>query len=571
MLEKKKFRIKIFDINILYYLILIPFMRPRGFDEYIGIYKTFFTVWLYGALVLIGIIFVKKIIHGKFEYTKQFAGVMGYYLCFIGLTLFMQGRINQGLQKLFAAPALYIFLMLCLKRESRDIIECLVNILIFNFICNITFFSPWIWNNYFAIDNHIIFLGHVQVAAQFGILGIYLSYLLYKIEPQNKKSLFLFALSIITMLMSKTSASFIIIGLFTVALLAGKWKKRDLLFNISVKNIYIGFICINLFLIGLTEIINIFPAFSMINAFLSGRTTIWTEVIQLMKGHWIAGYGAYGALIQVFWHVWSDTPEGMNYAHNELLQRLLDGGIILLLVFLIMLYLFIKEIERIKTLKEQFFSKICLVAFMALMCIESVTEYFLFSVFLSLVCYLPEISEMFIKKDEETVDMLKLSRIREKINQIYYPMRIKKVAAECGEGLYVGGKSYVTATTHLGMNVCFNGMAIHGKGKVTIGNYFHSGPGCQIITSFHNYEGDKIPYDETFIDKDVSIGDCVWLGNNVIILGGVTIGEGAIIQAGSVVCKDIPACAVAGGHPAIPFKYRNKEHYEELKSQKAFH
>ena len=58
-----------------------------------------------------------------------------------------------------------------------------------------------------------------------------------------------------------------------------------------------------------------------------------------------------------------------------------------------------------------------------------------------------------------------------------------------------------------------------GTGKVTIGSYFHSGPGCQIITSFHNYEGGAIPYDETYVNKDVNIGDCVWLGNNVIILG----------------------------------------------------
>ena len=153
----------------------------------------------------------------------------------------------------------------------------------------------------------------------------------------------------------------------------------------------------------------------------------------------------------------------------------------------------------------------------------------------------------------------------------YYPKRIRSVAAQCGEGLYVGGKSYVTPNTHLGDHVCFNGMRMSGNGKITVGSYFHSGPGCQILTSFHNYEGDAIPYDNTFVDKDVTIGDCVWLGNDVIILGGVTIGEGAIIQAGSVVCKDVPPYAIAGGHPAVPFKYRDKEHYDQLKKEKKFH
>lgn len=164
-----------------------------------------------------------------------------------------------------------------------------------------------------------------------------------------------------------------------------------------------------------------------------------------------------------------------------------------------------------------------------------------------------------------------ISKIKSNFSQWYYPHRIKAKAAQCGKELYVGGKSYVTSKTHLGYHVCFNGMSMSGNGIIKIGNYFHSGTGCQIITSFHNYEGDAIPYDDTFIDKDVLIGDCVWLGNNVIVLGGCTIGEGAIIQAGSVVCKDIPAYAIAGGHPAIAFKYRNKEHYCELKEREKFH
>lgn len=163
------------------------------------------------------------------------------------------------------------------------------------------------------------------------------------------------------------------------------------------------------------------------------------------------------------------------------------------------------------------------------------------------------------------------TRIKDTFNHIYYPLRIRNKAAQCGTGLYVGGKSFVTTNTFLGERVCFNGMAMFGNGKISIGNYFHSGPGCQIITSFHNYEGEEIPYDNTFLDKDVIIGDCVWLGNNVIILGGVTIGEGAIIQAGSVVCKDIPAYAIAGGHPATPFRTRNVEHYLKLKEEKKFH
>jgi len=91
-----------------------------------------------------------------------------------------------------------------------------------------------------------------------------------------------------------------------------------------------------------------------------------------------------------------------------------------------------------------------------------------------------------------------------------------------------------------------------------------------IITDIHNYEGNKIPYDDTYVVKDVLIDDCVWLGNRVIILGGVSIGKGAIIQAGSVVVSDIPAYAIAGGHPAKVFKWRDIDHYNKLEAEQKF-
>lgn len=129
----------------------------------------------------------------------------------------------------------------------------------------------------------------------------------------------------------------------------------------------------------------------------------------------------------------------------------------------------------------------------------------------------------------------------QKLKNKYYSARVMRVAASVQDRPWCGGKTYVTSNTHLGRHVCFNGMRMSGDGVIRIGSYFHSGPECQIITGFHDYDhDDAIPYGDHVIHKDVTIGDCVWLGNNVIILGGVTIGEGAIIQAGSVVARDVP-------------------------------
>lgn len=51
-------------------------------------------------------------------------------------------------------------------------------------------------------------------------------------------------------------------------------------------------------------------------------------------------------------------------------------------------------------------------------------------------------------------------------------------------------------------------------------------------------------------DRPVTIGDYVWIGMNCLILKGVTIGEGAIIGAGSVVTRDVPPFCLAAGSPA---------------------
>jgi len=149
--------------------------------------------------------------------------------------------------------------------------------------------------------------------------------------------------------------------------------------------------------------------------------------------------------------------------------------------------------------------------------------------------------------------------------------RVSLYGVEHGDNCKVNFRCKFSKSTVLGNNCHFNGINISGNGRVFIGNNFHSGKNIRILTTFHNYDqGVALPYDSTTYSRDVIIEDNVWIGESVMILAGVRIGEGAVIQAGSVVCKDIPPLAIAGGHPAIPFKYRNKEHYYGLKKQNRF-
>lgn len=152
-----------------------------------------------------------------------------------------------------------------------------------------------------------------------------------------------------------------------------------------------------------------------------------------------------------------------------------------------------------------------------------------------------------------------------------YKRGILKTVKSCGKGLKVNHPSSLNENTILGNNVNLNGLRTGGHGKIVIGSNFHSGTECVIITNVHNYDhGDAIPYGSHDIEKDVIIEDNCWIGDRVIILGGAKLHEGCIIQAGSVVMGDIPYCAIAGGHPAKVFKYRDIEHYERLKAEGKF-
>lgn len=71
--------------------------------------------------------------------------------------------------------------------------------------------------------------------------------------------------------------------------------------------------------------------------------------------------------------------------------------------------------------------------------------------------------------------------------------------------------------------------------------------------------------DDLISKGPIRIGNDVWIGTNSVILGGVTVGDGAVIAAGSVVNKDVPPFAIVAGNPAKVVRYRfSKERISEL-------
>lgn len=143
----------------------------------------------------------------------------------------------------------------------------------------------------------------------------------------------------------------------------------------------------------------------------------------------------------------------------------------------------------------------------------------------------------------------------------------KSLFAKCGHNVHFSPLnsqfSYLTISigndVYIGPNARFS--AIKG---LTIGNKVTFGPGVTIMGGNHNFkEIGKYIFDNHTKrpddDMPVRIDDDVWIGCNAIILKGVRINQGAIVGAGAVVTKDVPAYAIVAGNPAKVVKYRFTE------------
>ena len=101
--------------------------------------------------------------------------------------------------------------------------------------------------------------------------------------------------------------------------------------------------------------------------------------------------------------------------------------------------------------------------------------------------------------------------------------------------LEVGDCSYIGKTVNLTLH-----------DKVYIGSQVVINNGVQILTASHSTKDSKW----TVYSKPIKINDFAWIATNAILLPGVSVGKGAVVGAGAVVCKDVPDGAVVTGNPA---------------------
>lgn len=150
-------------------------------------------------------------------------------------------------------------------------------------------------------------------------------------------------------------------------------------------------------------------------------------------------------------------------------------------------------------------------------------------------------------------------------HQFYEKIRYflcKRIFKECGKNVVIKQNAYFGDGKHISVGD-YSQIGINSKidNDTTIGKYVLMGPNVTIFSTSHDYESLEVPmmFQGEKERRPVTIGDDVWIGTNVCIMPGVTVGNHVIIGSNAVVTKDVPDYAVVGGVPAKIIRYRNEK------------
>lgn len=125
-----------------------------------------------------------------------------------------------------------------------------------------------------------------------------------------------------------------------------------------------------------------------------------------------------------------------------------------------------------------------------------------------------------------------------------------------GDHSYIAGYAYLTDHVIMGRDCTVNAYTVV-RGRITMGDAVRIGAHTSILAFNHTMSDPDVEvFRQPISSRGIDIGSDVWIGSHVVILDGVTIGDRAMIAAGAVVTKDVPAGAVVGGNPAKLIRWR---------------
>lgn len=363
--------------KIMAFFLIFPFIYPIGLDN-IPILKKTIIVW---QILAILVMFYNTHFRIKKSIFKSWTliYVVVFHFAMLVTTLLITGSIDEGFRKIFIYPFAFIVAYVYFKKNRDLFLAVCIRIIWIEEVINVIF-----WNNTSLFNGY--FLGIRTYFPIFGLFVFYIAFMCQHYSINNTKfySYTSVIMSVAFVFLESVSTGIVVYALLFLLLIMINNRKFEKVLNVcdSKKLIPIAvFLNISIvFMNAIPLLSNIISGVLGETTTLTGRTYLWIKAIQEIKMSPIYGYGVYGKYIQL--EYWNNA---LNYMHNELLQIMLDGGIILLFIFVMIIISLIRTIDSKEDYKINKVETGLLFSMLVVMITEVPTFYSVFYVMIGIM------------------------------------------------------------------------------------------------------------------------------------------------------------------------------------------
>ena len=353
--------------NFQYFLLLVPFFKPPYFGVVSEMISSIYNICqIISAVITAFLVFRKRKISKIIIYITIFEAII------ILSTIINDGNLKGCILNAIQAIVLCLLVDYGVRYNKKALLNSLLlifEILIITNLITIFMFPDGMYSNPISGYKENWFLGFDNSHIVYLMLGITISviysYLYFK--RLTLRTYFIIIISIITVLIRWSATGVVGILLLFIYLISRGLINKFKFFNI--KNYTIIYL-ISFFGIVILRIQNYF-SYLIVDVLkkdltFTGRTHIWDRTITFIKQSPYIGCGYFEGIIRQYkYHIW-----GAVHAHDQILEILYLGGIALLIVFAIIIYLMIKELNKYRTYKLTKFISWIIFIFMIMMLTE---------------------------------------------------------------------------------------------------------------------------------------------------------------------------------------------------------
>lgn len=326
-------------LQILALIVILFFLvQPQGLVALGGTYKAFYK----GASVFVTVLVVIYFFIKNRCIPFHIVAILGFW----GVMFFISAVRDTGSITTWCSLYLYTIALICLCYSYRKnivffmdaVFDYLALILTANML--LFFVLPNGFYNYF--DKIYYFLGYKSSLQSFVIPCLFLAFVNLSYSRRLKISKFMIAVSIFS---SVYEQNIMLVMTIIFILLVYYIRPINYLLLIKTKIVLIGYLAINVIVVGLNTARSDVYSFVVLGILDKGKTFnvrqwIWNQTIDLIKDNWLIGYGNVPDTYRM------SLYNGQTHSHNQIIEFMYIGGIVLLILYIVFISCVLKNIQK---------------------------------------------------------------------------------------------------------------------------------------------------------------------------------------------------------------------------------